>query len=71
MMRKTWGSRMQIGLLLLPGVLIFGIFTLYPIAKLLIMSFFKWDFGSILNQELSVSPTMGKYSGIRISIQYL
>ena len=42
---------MQIGLLLLPGVLIFGIFTLYPIAKLLIMSFFKWDFGSILNQE--------------------
>ena len=51
MMRKTWGSRMQIGLLLLPGVLIFGIFTLYPIAKLLIMSFFKWDFGSILNQE--------------------
>ncbi len=37
--------------LLLPGLLIFGIFTIYPIVKLFIMSFFKWDFGSILKQE--------------------
>lgn len=44
-------SGMQIGLLLLPGILIFGVFTLYPIAKLFVMSFFKWDFGSILEQE--------------------
>lgn len=42
---------MQIGLLLLPGILIFGIFTIYPIAKLFVMSFFKWDFGSIFEQS--------------------
>lgn len=41
----------QIAALLLPGVLVFGLFTLYPIAKLFIMSFFQWDFGSILEQD--------------------
>lgn len=41
----------QIAVLLFPGILIFGVFTVYPIAKLFIMSFFKWDFGSILEQE--------------------
>lgn len=50
-MNKKIGSKMQIGLLLLPGVLVFGIFTIYPIAKLFVMSFFKWDFGSIFDQS--------------------
>ena len=44
-------SRLQILLLLLPGLVVFGIFTVYPIIRLFWMSFFKWDFGSFLDQE--------------------
>ena len=44
-------SRLQILLLLLPGLAVFGIFTVYPIIRLFWMSFFKWDFGSFLDQE--------------------
>lgn len=50
-MKQKAGQKMQILLLLLPGILIFGFFTLYPIVKLFVMSFFKWDFGSIFSQE--------------------
>lgn len=50
-MNRKLGNKVQIGLLLLPGILIFGIFTLYPIAKLFVMSFFQWDFGSMLEQN--------------------
>ncbi len=35
----------------MPGLLIFGIFTVYPIVKLFIMSFFEWDFGSMLSHR--------------------
>ncbi|MDK2809033.1 MAG: multiple sugar transport system permease protein [Clostridiales bacterium] len=48
---KAKGNRWQIGILLLPGLLIFGMFTVYPIFKLFVMSFFKWDFGSMLEQQ--------------------
>ncbi|MFA6681601.1 MAG: sugar ABC transporter permease, partial [Sphaerochaeta sp.] len=48
---KLQSNKIQMGALLLPGLLIFGVFTIYPIAKLFLMSFFQWDFGSILNQE--------------------
>lgn len=57
MERNGWGmktsrkSKLQIGILLLPGLLIFGIFTVYPIAKLFLMSFFEWDFGSMFDQQ--------------------
>ncbi|MBQ7371317.1 MAG: sugar ABC transporter permease [Blautia sp.] len=44
-------NKIQAGVLLLPGLLIFGIFTLYPIVRLFWMSFFKWDFGSFLDQQ--------------------
>lgn len=50
-MNRKLGNKVQIGLLLLPGILIFGIFTLYPIAKLFVMSFFQWDFGSMFEQD--------------------
>lgn len=50
-MKNKLGNKLQIGLLLLPGIFVFGMFTLYPIAKLFIMSFFKWDFGSIFEQS--------------------
>lgn len=52
-MRMAGTRKIQIALLLLPGLLIFGIFTCYPIIKLFIMSFFEWDFGSILEQNFS------------------
>lgn len=44
-------SRLQILLLLLPGLCVFGMFTVYPIIRLFWMSFFKWDFGSFLDQD--------------------
>lgn len=50
-MKTTKKSKIQIAILLLPGLLIFSIFTIYPIVKLFVMSFFQWDFGSILNQS--------------------
>ncbi len=50
-MKTSRKGKLQIGLLLLPGLLIFGIFTVYPIVKLFIMSFFEWDFGSMLSHR--------------------
>jgi multiple sugar transport system permease protein len=50
-MKTSMKSKLQIGLLLLPGLIVLAMFTLYPIIKLFIMSFFEWDFGSILNQK--------------------
>ena len=49
-MKTSKTGKYQIALLLLPGILIFGLFTVYPIVKLFVMSFFKWDFGSISGQ---------------------
>ena len=51
MKKKSISHKIQIAVLLLPGLLILALFTLYPIAKLFINSFFEWDFGSILNQK--------------------
>ena len=50
-MRFNTKSKFQILLLLLPGLLVFGIFTVYPIIRLFWMSFYKWDFGSFLEQQ--------------------
>lgn len=50
-MKTSRKSKIQIGLLLLPGLIIFGVFTIYPIVKLFLMSFFEWDFGSMLNHH--------------------
>lgn len=50
---KTLKNKLQITVLLLPGLLIFGLFTIYPIIKLLVISFFHWDFSSILNQSFA------------------
>lgn len=44
-------NHLRVASLLLPGLLIFGVFTVYPILKLLVMSFFEWDFGSMFNQK--------------------
>lgn len=50
-MKLTSKNKTQIFILLLPGLLTFAIFTIYPIIKLFVMSFFEWDFGSIFNQK--------------------
>ncbi|MDR3051815.1 MAG: sugar ABC transporter permease [Oscillospiraceae bacterium] len=47
---KSKLNRLQIGLLLLPGLCVFGVFTVYPIFRLLLMSFFDWNFGAMLRQ---------------------
>lgn len=44
-------NRLQVASLLLPGLLIFGLFTVYPIIKLFVMSFFEWDFGSMFGHD--------------------
>lgn len=48
---RTGQNKIQVGLLLLPGVAMFAIFTIYPIIKLFLMSFLQWDFGSMLSHE--------------------
>lgn len=48
---KSLKNRIQIFSLLLPGIIVFAMFTIYPIVKLFLMSFFKWDFGSVAEQN--------------------
>ena len=45
---KSKLDKFQIGALLLPGVMVFALFTIYPITKLFYMSFFEWNFGKKL-----------------------
>ena len=40
---KPRRNRIQLMALLLPGVLVFAMFTIYPILKLLYMSFLEWN----------------------------
>ncbi len=47
---KSTKNRLQLALLLIPGLLVFGIFTVYPIFRLFFMSFCDWNFASMLNQ---------------------
>lgn len=47
MQLKTRKNRFQIGLLLLPGIVVFAVFTIYPIVKLFYLSFLEWDRGSM------------------------
>ncbi len=50
---KSRQSRLQVGLLLLPGLAFFALFTIYPILKLFYMSFLNWDMGSMLRQTFA------------------
>lgn len=47
---KSRLNRFQLGVLLAPGLMIFAMFTVYPIIRLLWMSFCEWSFGSMFNQ---------------------
>ena len=48
-LESRW-NRVQLALLLLPGLAVFGMFTVYPIFRLLWMSFCDWSFASMLDQ---------------------
>lgn len=43
-------NRLQLSMLLMPGLIIFGMFTVYPIFRLLWMSFCDWNFATMLDQ---------------------
>ncbi len=47
---KSRLNRFQLGVLLSPGLIVFAIFTVYPIFRLLWMSFCDWSFGSMFQQ---------------------
>lgn len=51
----------QVFLLLLPGLVVFGLFTIYPIVKMFIMSFFDWRIGAA-----QVSSFVGFKNYIRV-----
>lgn len=51
MVLKSRWNRVQLALLLLPGLAVFGMFTVYPIFRLLWMSFCDWSFASMLDQS--------------------
>lgn len=46
MRSKYRGAKLQVLTLLLPGILMFLLFTIYPILKLFYMSFFNWNLGA-------------------------
>lgn len=50
MVLKSRLNRLQLALLLAPGLIIFGMFTVYPIFRLLWMSFCDCSFATMLNQ---------------------
>ena len=53
MLLKSRMNRLQLTLLIMPGLLIFGMFTVYPIFRLLWMSFCDWSFATMLDQPFT------------------
>ncbi len=50
MLIKSTKNKVYLALLLLPGLVVFGMFTVFPILRLFLMSFCDWNFASMLNQ---------------------
>lgn len=50
MLIKSTKNKVYLALLLLPGLLVFGMFTVFPILRLFAMSFCDWNFSSMVNQ---------------------
>lgn len=50
MLIKSTKNKVYLALLLLPGLLVFGMFTVFPILRLFAMSFCDWNFASMVNQ---------------------
>lgn len=54
-------DKMRILVLLLPGIIMLGMFSFYPIAKMLVMSFFDWKIGY---QQTSAFVGLKNYSAV-------
>lgn len=52
-MKYNRKSKLQIFLLMLPGLAVFGLFTVYPIAKLFYISFLKSGYSTLLHPEFA------------------
>ena len=52
-MLRSNRDKVQFSALLLPGIIVFALFTVYPIIKLLIMSFMQWDLGSVFDKSFA------------------
>ena len=50
---RSRANRPQLAALLAPGLLIFAVFTVYPILRLFFMSFCDWNFDSMLTQPFT------------------
>ena len=53
MILRSRRDKIQFTALLLPGIIVFALFTVYPIIKLLIMSFMEWDLSSMFNKSFA------------------
>jgi len=53
MMLRSTRVKIQFSALLIPGIIVFALFTVYPIVKLFIMSFMKWDLSSIYQKSFA------------------
>ncbi|NLO38413.1 MAG: sugar ABC transporter permease [Ruminiclostridium sp.] len=54
-------DKLRILVLLLPGIILLGLFSFYPIVKMLVMSFFDWNIGY---QQASVFVGFENYSAV-------
>lgn len=50
---KTIRQKGELGALMAPGLVLFSLFTIYPIIKLFVMSFFDWNLSSFFNQKFT------------------
>ena len=53
MILRSNRDKLQFLGLLLPGIIVFALFTVYPILNLLIMSFMQWDLGSVFQRSFA------------------
>lgn len=53
MMLRSPRDKIQFSALLLPGIIVFALFTVYPIIRLLFMSFMQWDLGSVFDRSFA------------------
>ena len=53
MMLRSGRNKAQFAALLVPGIAVFALFTVYPIVKLFVMSFLRWDLGSVFQRSFA------------------
>lgn len=53
MLLRSLRDKIQFSALLLPGIIVFALFTVYPIIKLLIMSFMEWNLSSMFQKSFA------------------